>query len=112
MSLEDLFSELCMIGIPVVYQEFPENQNPNYIAFFEDRADGISADGVTIAVVSHIEIHLITQKRDNLLENQIEKILDKYHVGLHKEIKWYPKHKYFDTAYVFETLEAKELEES
>ena len=110
MSLQDLFKDLAGSDVPVVYQEFPENQNPDYIAYFEDSAHSISSDGVTIAEVKHIEIHAITKKREIYLEKYIEAILDKYHTGWQKELKWYPKHKYFDSAYVFEILEAKEIE--
>lgn len=110
MSLEDLFKDLAGSDIPVAYQEFPENQNPDYIAYFEDSAHGISSDGVTIAEARHIEIHAITKKRQIYLEKYIEAILDKYRAGWQKKFLWYSEHKYFDTAYVFEILEAKEIE--
>lgn len=105
MTLHDLYKVLQKMNLPLCYQEFPKTQNPPYIAYFEDEADSITADGVVVLTVRHIEIHMITTKRDTAKESELESLLTDVGLTWERIHDYDSTQKIHDAAYELELIE-------
>lgn len=108
MILAELHNALAKTGIKVVYQETLEKLSPPYIVYFEDSAAPITANGVVAAVVSDVEIHLVTKPRDHNLEEKIENALAGLSITWEKSLQRDSRQEIFDTAYIVTIVTGKE----
>lgn len=107
-KLEELYQSLSELELPVVYQEFKEEQTPPYIAYFVDTEEGYAADGENILSVLSVEIHLITSKSRNLtLEKAVADKLKELRQGYQKDLDWDSRQKIHDTIYSIELVEGE-----
>lgn len=108
MTLEKLHKALASIGIKVVYQESLERLSPPYIAYFDSSDSTFAADGVTVAVASDVEIHLVTKPRDLAMEEEIEKVLAGLSLTWDKSLHRDSKQCIFDAAYIVTIVAGKD----
>lgn len=109
MTLQEFNTKLqAGMDIPVAYQEFPAMQAPPYAAFFETDAETITADGVVIADVQAVEIHLITKARDLVLESTLESILASCGLAWDRSTDYDGKQKVYDTVYELTLVNGKD----
>ncbi len=104
MTLKELREKLDTMGLPLAYQEFPKQQAPDYIAYFEDDSESITADGVVVILVQNVEIHMITKQRDLAKEAILETILTVAGLTWERSHDYDSKQKVFDTAYSLQLI--------
>lgn len=105
---EELYQTLSSLDMPIAYQEFKQEQEPPYLAYFVDSEDSITADGEAILEVLHIEIHFITARaRDLTQEQEIQDLLKSLKVAWQKDLDWDATQKIYDTIYSIELVEVE-----
>lgn len=77
MKHKELFDLLKTAGIPVAYNHFESNKNitPPFMVYREISPNTFKADGITYYRPYEYEIELITEKKDVVLQEAIEKLL-------------------------------------
>lgn len=77
MKHKKLFDLLKTIGIPVAYNHFESNKNITlpFMVYREISPNTFKADGITYYRSYEYEIELITEKKDVVLQETIEKLL-------------------------------------
>lgn len=77
MKHKELFDLLKTAGIPVAYNHFESNKNitPPFMVYREISPNTFKADGITYYRPYEYEIELITEKKDVVLQETIEKLL-------------------------------------
>lgn len=80
MTLEELNTKLKNTGLPVVYRAWPEEQAPPmpYICYLEAYSNNFSADNTVYHPVSHIQIELYAEIKDQTSEDKVEKALSSF----------------------------------
>lgn len=77
MKHKELFELLKTAGIPVAYNHFESNKiiTPPFMVYREISPNTFKADGITYYRPYEYEIELITEKKDVVLQETIEKLL-------------------------------------
>lgn len=105
---EELYQALSALDMPIAYQEFKEEQQPPYLAYFVDSEESVTADGEAILEVLSVEIHFITARARNLTqEKAIEAVLKTMRTGWGKDLDWDATQKIYDTIYSIELIEGE-----
>lgn len=74
-NLNEMSRKFCNIGF--CYGNFPDNQNPPYIAYQTTESNNIVADGRVIYSEEIVEMQLMTKQRDLALEKIVEAMLSR-----------------------------------
>ena len=74
---ENLYNLLKTLNIPVAYNEFPSDKEISipFIVYRETSPNTFKADGITYHQFFNFEIELITEKKEIVLERQLEELL-------------------------------------
>lgn len=74
---KELYDLLKTLNIPVAYDHFLSDKqvSPPFVAYREINSDTFKADGITYYRPYNFEIELITDKKDVVLQQTIEKLL-------------------------------------
>ena len=77
MKHKEVYDMLKTLKIPVAYDHLDSNKqvNPPFIVYRELAPDTFKADGITYYRPYEFEIELVTEKKDVLLEGQVETLL-------------------------------------
>lgn len=104
MELDEIYSKLKTIGIPVAYLKFTKPQKLPFMVYFEAGGDVEGADNFNLYRRKTIKIEIYTAKKDVPLERKVE---DLFHdTELDKDVDTYlPDEEMFMTAYSFETIQ-------
>ncbi len=78
MTLDQLFTSLQTVGIPVAYHQFRKKTPPPYIHYFVGSARSISADERSFGEIKHVSVDLCTEKMDVSMERRLEEVLQGY----------------------------------
>ena len=72
-----IFDLLKTLNIPVAYDHFEGNKdiNPPFIVYRETSSNTFKADSITYYRPYDFEIELVTDKKDVLLQQQLEELL-------------------------------------
>lgn len=86
MTHKQLFDLLNTIEIPVAYSHFDSNKNliPPFMVYRETSPDTFKAENKTYYKHLNFEIELVTEKKNVLLESQIEALLDSNNIPYDK----------------------------
>lgn len=78
MKHKDIYDLLKTLDIPVAYNHFESNKqiNPPFVVYRETAPDTFKADDKTYYRPYNFEIEVITIKKDMVLQDKIEKLLD------------------------------------
>jgi hypothetical protein len=102
--MEKIIDILQEIDIPFAYDHFAEGESPNppFICYLMNKSNNFSADGKVHHKVSKINLELYTDKKDLIIEETVECILDKYNIFYNKSETWIPSEKLYEVLYQFE----------
>lgn len=72
-----IYELLKTLDIPVAYDHFTTNKeiNPPFVVYRETNSNTFKADGVTYYRPYDFEIELVTDKKDVVLQSQLEELL-------------------------------------
>lgn len=78
MKHKELFDMLKTLDIPVAYDHFNDDKtiNPPFIVYRELAVDTFKADNKTFYRPYDFELEVITTKKDTILQERIEELLD------------------------------------
>lgn len=104
MDLNEIYSKLKTLDIPVSYLKFNKPQKLPFVVYFEAGGDVEGADTLNLFRRVEITVELYTDKKDISLERKIESLFRD--VELEKAVDTYlPDEEMFMTAYTFETIQ-------
>ena len=80
MTYKEIKSMLGNIGLPVVYDHWPENKAPNppYICFFFPGDNDFIGDNSNYAKIRELTVQLYTDQKDFELEETVEQALSAF----------------------------------
>lgn len=72
-----IYDLLKTLNIPVAYDHFTTNKeiNPPFVVYRETNSNTFKADGITYYRPYDFEIELVTDKKDVVLQNNLEELL-------------------------------------
>lgn len=79
---KEIYELLKTLNIPVAYDHFVSNKNVSipFVVYRELNSDTFKADGITYYRPYSFEIELITEKKDVVLQQQLEGLLTTYNI--------------------------------
>ena len=102
--MDKIISLLNEIGIPFAYSHFAEGESPEppFMCYLLPRSDNFSADGAVYHKLSVVHFEVYTDKKDRILENRVEDVLDKNNIFYNKSQVWINSEKLYEVIYSFE----------
>jgi len=103
-ELQDLLDLLTEIGIPFAYDHFAEGESPEppFITYLLPGNNNFAADGRAYLKVDVVHIELYTDKKDPMLESQVEAVLDAHDIFYEKSEVWIESEKLYEVLFTFE----------
>lgn len=104
MTLDEIYSKLKTLDIPVAYLQFQKPQKLPFIAYYESHTIVKGADNYNLFRVTEVTIELYSDKKNPDLERKIEKLF--FDVEIEKNVDTYVKDEnMFLTVFSFETVQ-------
>lgn len=104
MTLNEIYSKLKTLDIPVAYLQFQKPQKLPFIAYYESRTIVKGADNYNLFRVTEVTIELYSDKKNPDLERKIENLF--FDVEIEKNVDTYVKDEnMFLTVFSFETVQ-------
>lgn len=104
MNLNEIYSKLKTLDVPVAYLKFNKPQKLPFIVYFEAGGRVEGADNFNLYRRKEIKIEIYSAKKDISIEEKVEKLF--CDTELEKEVDTYlPDEEMFMTAYSFETIQ-------
>ena len=102
--MDKIINILDEIGIPFAYSHFAEGESPEppFMCYLLPRSDNFSADGRVYHKLSMAHFEVYTDKKDRVLENRVEDVLDKNNIFYNKSEVWINSEKLYEVIYSFE----------
>ena len=102
--MDKLIKILKEFSIPFAYDHFSEGEAPNppFICYLLPDSDNFAADGMVYYKQSEIHIELYTDKKDLLVEQAVESVLDAQAIFYNKSEVWIDSEKLYEVLYNFE----------
>ena len=102
--MDKIINMLEEIGIPFAYSHFAEGESPEppFMCYLLPRSDNFSADGAVYHKLSVVHFEVYTDKKDRILENRVEEVLDKNNIFYNKSEVWINSEKLYEVIYSFE----------
>lgn len=103
--MERLIAIMEEIGLPYAYHHFAEGESPDppFICFLSSGSDNFSADGEAYYKIDEIHIELYTDRKDPVVEGQVEAVLDGRGIFYRKTEAWIDSENLYEVLYSFET---------
>ncbi len=104
MTLDEIYSKLKSLNIPVAYLQFQKPQKLPFIAYYESHTVVKGADNYNLFRITEIKIELYSDKKNPDLERKIENLF--FNVEIEKSMDSYIKDEnMFLTVFSFETVQ-------
>lgn len=104
MELDEIYSKLKTLDIPVAYLKFNKPQKLPFMVYFEAGGEVVGADNYNLYRRKTIKIEIYSAKKDISLERKVEELFRD--TELEKDVDTYlPDEEMFMTAYSFETIQ-------
>lgn len=101
MEIREIKELLDTVGIPVAYDHFMEQTDPPFLVYLLPESRNIVADDGVYQQKSLVRVQLYTEKKDLLLEKQLEAAL--------QELLWRKTETYINSEDMFETTYEMEV---
>lgn len=104
MNLDEIYSKLKTLDVPVAYLKFNKPQKLPFIVYFEAGGDVEGADNFNLYRRKEIKIEIYSAKKDISIEEKVEELFRD--TEREKEVDTYlPNEEMFMIAYSFETIQ-------
>lgn len=102
--MDELKNIMTEIGLPSAYDHFAvgESPEPPFITWLIPGSDNYSADGRIYYKINQVHIELYTDKKDPVLEKQVEDVLDAHEIFYDRTEVWIESEKLYEVLYSFE----------
>ena len=104
MTKAEVPALLERLGFPFAYDHFAEGEGPNppFLVYRYPNADNFAADGVAYFKQDVLHIEVYTDRKDPVLEEQIEAALDESGIFYGKGETWIDSEKLYEVLYEME----------
>lgn len=111
--MESLTAIMEEIGLPFAYHHFAEGESPDppFICFLTTGSDNFAADGRDYFKIDRIHVELYTDRKDPVLENSVETVLDRHGIFYNKSEVWIESERLYEVLYQFELEGINDAEE-
>lgn len=101
--MDKLLAMLNKIGLPFAYDHFVEGESPEppFLIYLISKRDDFKADGRNYHKVQEVRLELYTDKKDLLLEEKLEQILEEYGICYERSETWIANEKLYEVLYTF-----------
>lgn len=101
--MDKLLEMLNKIGLPFAYDHFVEGESPEppFLIYLIPKRDDFKADGRNYYKVQEIMLELYADKKDLVLEEKLEQILEEYGICYERSETWIPSEKLYEVLYTF-----------
>lgn len=84
MTNEEIYSLISQLGIPAAYNHFDKKIQPPFVLYTDLSPDVLNADDYNYMMYDNYQIELVTDKKDIVLEKQLETLLNNNHIPFEK----------------------------
>ncbi|HEN0301684.1 TPA: hypothetical protein U3P08_001928 [Streptococcus agalactiae] len=101
MRFKDLFSVLKETKLPVAYHHFEEGHSPRppFMVYLVADSDNLGADNWAYHKGLNVQIELYTTKKDLVIEETVESVLDTHRLYFDKVETYITSEKLYQTIY-------------
>ena len=102
--MERLIAIMEAIGLPYAYHHFAEGEAPEppFICFLIPGNNNFAADGCAYFKIDQVNIELYTDRKEPVLEDRVEAVLDQHCIFYKKTEVWIDEEKLYEVLYKFE----------
>ena len=112
MELEEIYTKLCSLGIPVAYMKFTKPQKLPFLVYYESGTEIQGADTYNLYRRTEITVELYTQQKSPGLERSIEELFRDREISKNADA-YLKDENMFVTAFSFDVYQyIKDTEES
>lgn len=110
MTRKEIADMIESIGIPYVYDHFPNNiaPNPPYLVFNYPNDNDFGADNINYVNIDVVNIELYTSDKDFDLEEEVESVLNENGFFYSKSEAYIRQENLFQISYVLQSIINKE----
>lgn len=104
MELKEIIEMLGGLGLPLAYHHFAEGESPEppFLIYLIPGSHNFSADGTVYFKVKQLDVELYTDKKDIVLEEKLEDVLDRQGLFYNKTESYIETEKLYEVLYELE----------
>lgn len=104
MSYEEITAMLAESGLPFAYHHFAEGESPEppFLVYLIPGSNNFSADGIVWLKVKQLDIELYTDRKDPVMEEKVEAVLDAHGLFYNRTETWIESEKMYEVLYELE----------
>ena len=104
MSYEEITAMLAESGLPFAYHHFAEGESPEppFLVYLIPGSNNFSADGIVWLKVKQLDIELYTDRKDPVMEEKLEAVLDAHGLFYNRTETWIESEKMYEVLYELE----------
>ena len=101
MTYEEINDMMAEMGLPYAYHHFAEGESPQppFLLFLSPGEETFSADNVAYYSFKQLDIELYTDKKNPVLEEEIESVLTQHEIYFTKTESWIASEKMYEVLY-------------
>ena len=106
MTYDDIVAMLEGAGLPLAYDHYAEGESPDppFLVFLFPSSNNFSADGKVYQKIDSLHVELYTDRKDPVLESNVEKVLDDHDIFYNKTEVWIPEERLYEVLYSTEVI--------
>ena len=106
MTTQEIEAMVAAVGVPYAYRQFTQAtaQPPPFLCFYLDGSDNFDADDKVYQRVETLTLELYTNRKDFVLEELLEAILDSYDLPWNKAEAEIESEQMHETIYTLDVL--------
>ena len=106
MTYDDIVAMLEGAGLPLAYDHYAEGESPDppFLIFLFPSSNNFSADGKVYQKIDSLHVELYTDRKDPVLESNVEKVLDDHDIFYNKTEVWIPEERLYEVLYSTEVI--------
>ena len=106
MTYDDIVTMLEGAGLPLAYDHYAEGESPDppFLIFLFPSSNNFSADGKVYQKIDSLHVELYTDRKDPVLESNVEKVLDDHDIFYNKTEVWIPEERLYEVLYSTEVI--------
>lgn len=104
MELKEIVEMLRGLGLPLAYHHFAEGESPEppFLIYLIPGSHNFSADGIVYFKVKQLDVELYTDKKDIILEEKLEAVLEGRGLFYNKTESYIESEKLYEVLYELE----------
>lgn len=89
------------MGLPFAYDHFAEGESvdPPFLVYLYPGSDNFAADGVVYYKKDRLRIELYTDKKDDAIEDTVERVINLYGLYYNKSETWIQSERLYEVIY-------------